>query len=369
MTPPGPTRQGTGAIRPLARGDLEQVADLYARIARPRDAAPPRLLADHFADTLLDQPWADPEIPSLVYDEDGQIRGFIGSHVRRFELDGRTLRLAYGGQLVTDPGVRRAAVGLFLLRAFLAGPQDGALTDTAGEATRQMWTRLGGWPAQLESLSWFRLFRPVSFLADYSLTDRRLRQTPPLTQRVAAIVDRPLGAPLKPRGDAGALQAEPLVPETLIEGVAHLAPRLAPDYDPAFLRWLLPSVASIGARGTLIAVGLRERATLAGWYLYFLRPGGISDVLQVAGVEGRVGHVLDHLFADACGRGAAMLRGRIESRLLEPLASRRCIFRYNGGALVHAREAEVAAAIADPTSLVTRLDGEWWMGHHLESFT
>ena len=159
----------------------------------------------------------------------------------------------------------------------------------------------------------------LSFLADYSLTDRRLRQTPPLTQRVAAIVDRPLGAPLKPRGDAGALQAEPLVPETLIEGVAHLAPRLAPDYDPAFLRWLLPSVASIGARGTLIAVGLRERATLAGWYLYFLRPGGISDVLQVAGVEGRVGHVLDHLFADACGRGAAMLRGRIESRLLEPL--------------------------------------------------
>ena len=88
MTPPEPTRQGTGVIRPLARGDLEQVADLYARIARPRDAAPPRLLADHFADTLLDQPWADPEIPSLVYDEDGQIRGFIGSHVRRFELDG-----------------------------------------------------------------------------------------------------------------------------------------------------------------------------------------------------------------------------------------------------------------------------------------
>ena len=42
---------------------------------------------------------------------------------------------------------------------------------------------------------------------------------------------------------------------------------------------------------------------------------------------------------------------------------------YNGGALVQAREAEVAAAIADPTSLVTRLDGEWWMGHHLESFT
>ena len=63
-----------------------------------------------------------------------------------------------------------------------------------------------------------------------------------------------------------------------------------------------------------------------------------------------------------------MLRGRIEPHLLEPLGRRRCLFRYNGGALVHARDPAVSAALAAPEALLTRLDGEWWMGHHLESF-
>lgn len=362
------TKPGTGSIRPLERGDLDQVAALYTRIARPHEGATPRGLAEHFADTLLDQPWADPEIPSLVYDEDGRIGGFIGTHVRRFELHGRPLRLAYGGQLVTDPGVRRAAVGLFLLRTFLRGPQDVALTDTAGEATRRMWTGLGGWPAELQSLSWFRIFRPLSILADYSFRERRPRQSAHFAQRVAGAVDRPLSPRLAPRAAVNALRAEPLVPETLLEGVAALAPRLGPAYDLPFLRWLLPSVASVASRGTLIANALHYRGSIAGWYLYFLRSGGMSDVLQVVGLGGRVGEVVDHMFVDAQHRGAAMLRGRIEPRLLEPLARRQCLFRYNGGALVHARDDDVAAALSHPDSLLTRIDGEWWMGHHLESF-
>jgi hypothetical protein len=363
------TRSGSGTIRPLLREDLEQVARLYARIARSDagDHPPPRL-AHHFADTLLDQPWADPEIPSLVYDQRGVITGFIGSHVRRFEHEGRTLRFAYGGQLVTDPAVRSAAVGLFLLRAFLSGAQDAALTDTAGEATRRMWTRLGGWPAQLESLSWFRLFRPLSFLAHYSLSRRRVRRWPHSAHRLAAVVDRPLEIGFSPRSQTTVLREEALVPEMLVEGIDRLAPALRPSYDLPFVEWLLRSVASVGSRGTLISVALRDQGAIAGWYVYFLRRGGISDVLQVVGLDGRVDAVVDHLFADAYSRGTALLRGRIEPRLLETLAHKRCFFRYNGGALVHARDPTVGAALSAPAALLTRLDGEWWMGHHLESF-
>lgn len=355
-------------IRPLLRDDLDQVAALYARIARSDGADAPPRLADHFGDTLLDQPWADPEIPSLVYDDGGLIAGFIGSHVRRFELAGRMLRFAYGGQLVTDPVARPSAVGFFLLRAFLNGAQDAALTDTAGEATRRMWTRLGGWPAQPESLSWFRLFRPISFLTGYSLSGRRVRRWPRSAQQLASLVDRPLSHRLAPRPDPGRLREEPLLPETLVEAVGRLAPGLRPSYDLPFADWLLRNVASVGARGTLISVALRDQEAIVGWYVYFLRAGGMSDVLQVVALDGRVGAVVDHLFTNAYRRGAALLRGRIEARLLEPLARRRCIFRYNGGALVHSRDAAVSAALASPDSLLTRLDGEWWMGHHLESF-
>jgi len=355
-------------IRPLLREDLEQVAALYARIARSDAGDPPPRLADQFAETLLDQPWADPEIPSLVYDQGGQIAGFIGSHVRRFELDGRMLRFAYGGQLVTDPAVRPAAVGFFLLRAFLNGAQDAALTDTAGEGTRRMWTWLGGSPAQLESLRWFRLFRPISFLTNYTLSGRRVRRWPRSVQQVAGVVDRPLSIGLAPRSQPTRLREEPLLPETLVEAVSRLAPGLRPCYDLRFVDWLLRSVASVGVRGTLVGVALRDEETIAGWYVYFLRRGGISDVLQVVGLDGRVEAVLDHLFTNAYSRGAALLRGRIEARLLEPLARRRCVFRYNGGALVHARDPAVSAALAARETLLTRLDGEGWMGHHLESF-
>ena len=263
----------------------------------------------------------------------------------------------------------RAAVGLFLLRPFLRGPQDVAvLTDTAGEATRRMWTGLGGWPAELQSLSWFRLFRPLSILADDPFRERRPRQSAHFAQRVAGAVDRPLSPRLAPRAAVNALRAEPLVPETLLEGVAALAPRLGPAYRPP-----IPALAPPERRVCRFAGNAdRQRASRPrvdrGLVPLLPRSGGMSDVLQVVGVGGRVGEVVDHMFVDAQQRGAATLRGRIEPRLLEPLARRQCLFRYNGGALVHARDDDVAAALSHPDSLLTRIDGEWWMGHHLESF-
>ena len=58
----------------------------------------------HFARTFLDHPWADPEIPSLVCEAaDGRICGFIGCHVRGSSSTAAPIRVACGGQLVTDP--------------------------------------------------------------------------------------------------------------------------------------------------------------------------------------------------------------------------------------------------------------------------
>jgi hypothetical protein len=367
MAAPTSARTSRGVIRPLDRNDLGEVAALYELVARSGESTPPPGLGPHFAETLLDHPWADASIPSLVYD-DGRVTGFIGSHVRRFALDGRPLRFAYGGQLITDPAARKSAVGFFLLRAFMQGPQDVTLTDTAGEATLRMWTRLGGRAASLPSLSWFRVFRPLSFAIDHKLTAHGPRRLARTAGRAGASVDRLAGRRLAPDDPPRAVQPEPLRPETMIEGIERCAPRLAPAYDLPFLRWLLPTVSGVHSRGTLVATLLRTDGLPIGWYLYYLRPGGLSDVLQVAAAPGSVGAVVDHLFADAHQGGAALLRGRIEPHLLEPLGRRRCLFRYNGGALVHTHDAEIAAAMVSPDSLLTRLEGDWWMGHHLEPF-
>src|SRR5438552_16904333 len=108
------------------------------------------------------------------------------------------------------------------------------------------------------------------------------------------------------------------------------------------------------------------RGRALGWYAYYLEPGEISQVLQVGLLEeDDSGAVLDHLFHHAQQNGSAALRGRVEPRLLEPLAGRWCIFRYGGEALVHSKRPVVLAAISSRKAMLTKLEGEWWMEHHL----
>jgi hypothetical protein len=95
-----------------------------------------------------------------------------------------------------------------------------------------------------------------------------------------------------------------------------------------------------------------------------LNAGAASHVLQIAAPDRNVGAVVDDLFHHAWSSGATALRGRVEPRLLAPLGARHCVFRYVGGALVHSRDDAILAAIATGDSLLTRLDGEWWMGHY-----
>jgi hypothetical protein len=50
----------------------------------------------------------------------------------------------------------------------------------------------------------------------------------------------------------------------------------------------------------------------------------------------------------------------VEPRLLAPLAARRCLMRYRGGALTYSDDHDLLGAIATGDALLTRLDGEWW---------
>lgn len=351
-------------IRPLRREDLPQVTDLYQRVARTGGAAPPGL-AGYFARTFLDHPWADADLPSLVHESgDGRISGFLGSHARRLRLDDRPLRMGCSGQLVADPAARRRGVGALLLRRYLDGPQDLSITDGATEAVRQMWERLGGHTAYLRSMSWTRLFKPWR-VAGNALLQRvgagaRARAALPVWSLLDTLTRRVLRVPEPPT------RTVPLTPATLA-GQA-VAGRLRLDYDEAFARWLLDEAARVRTRGDLVHAEVQDATGhLLGWYVAYLRPDGISQVLQVAAAERDAGAVLDHLFADAQDRGVAALQGRLEPLLFEALAVRRCLFRPSERALVHARDPQVAAA-ALAGGLLTRLDGEWWMGHHLEPF-
>ena len=359
---------GKSRIRPLERDDIPQVAGLYELVMRSGSRTPSPGLADYFERTILDYPWADPQIPSLVYEEaDGEITGFHGSHVRRFLLGSEPIRIGCGGQVVAHPRVRHKAVGALLMRRYLMGPQDLTITDTASVPTHAMWGKLHGEEVSLSCINWTRLFRPWRFTGDRLLPDRGARVARPLWSMLDPVTTRLPGVGSRTR-ESG-LNAEELTSHALVENVEKLASSLAlrPDYDVPFLDWLFEELSQVRSYGALVRTLLRDDdGAVVGWYVYFVVPGGTSHVLQIMASDPQVGDVLDHLFADAQSRRSAALRGRLEPRLLEPLARRRSILRWEGGALVSSRHQSLLNAVAYGHSLLTRMDSEWWMGHHLE---
>jgi hypothetical protein len=368
-------------IRALERGDLSELATLTA-VASGWTFRPPGL-PGYYERTLLDGPWVDAEIPSLVYeDDDGSIAAFQGSLARHGRFDGRPIRIACGVNLVSRPDARRRGLGAILTRAYLAGPQDLTITDRATDQMREIWTLLGGQIAHLGCVDWIRVFRP-STLAAGRIARRPLDPSRPVGKLSAALaVASPFTSRMCSGLDVAAARVGPwfseppepqgtseeLTPESMLEHLPLVADqvRLHVAYDPPFLTWLFTELAAVRERGSLVAKLVRGRGGgVLGWYIYYLKPEGVSHVVQVAssGRDSRV--VVDHLFRDAWLGGAAALRGRVEARLLEPVGGRRCFLRYVGGSLVHSRDPAILGVVAAGDSLLTRLDSEWWMGNDL----
>jgi GNAT superfamily N-acetyltransferase len=359
-------------IRALDRSDLTAVARLHAESAGQRPGSRFEQLLPRFLErTLFDHPWADAAIPSLVYEEDGEIVGFLGSNVRRMRFDGNPIRMACTAHLVAHPGARSSGVGGLLLRAYLAGPQELTVTDGANVPVQQMWEALGGATVHLSCLAFVIPLRPAT-LGTHMLSSGRAAVVQPPLRPLAALVDRPLTRALRKRGDGGSTSTEPLSPDSVMKCLPDVARRLrlVPDYDLVYLRWLFSELDAVGreavfpdriARGPLWAELVHDEGRPIGWYVCHLRHGGFCRVLQFAAAHDRAAAVLDRLERRAFEAGAAGIYGRLEPRLLAPLANRRCIIRTAPARmLVHARDDAIVSAIHSGSALLTRMDAEWW---------
>jgi hypothetical protein len=358
-------------VRQVERADLQQVAGLYERTVRSGRPTPSPGLVSYFERTLLDHPWADPEIPSLVFDAgDGRILGFQGAHVRRLLLDGRPIRMACGSNLFTDPRTRQLAIGARLLRSYLSGPQDLTITDGASAVVHEMWVRLGGYALYPGSIAWTRLFRPFRAVSEMWLEIKGKARRQTLAGAAWAVLDAPMTRLARPPQGPPDVNAEELTPPAFVDHQLDVVgnARIRVDYDERFVEWLFRELSAVRTHGTLVRRLLRRDDRLLGWYIAYFKPRGLSRVIDLRATRGNLGRVLDFLFADAWESGAAALEGRLDDTLYEPLAQRRCLVRYGERALYHSRDPEILAAISLGGSALSRLDGEWWMGHHIEPF-
>ncbi len=356
-------------IRPLRRGEIPQIAALYRFVDRSDWRIPPEEVPVWFERTLYGHPWVDPEIPTLVYEDDsGEILGFIASHVRRMRFDGRTIRMGAAGPLIAHPKVRNRGVGALLWRRYLAGPQELTVTDGASDEMRQIFELIGGHMLHPSCIAWARIYRPFGFVGDRALHARlwpREHVKVP-ARRVWSPLDSAathtmhyFRAPTSPE-----TTSEPLTPALLVEHlpVVTRSMRLFPDYDKAFVEWLFAEQHYNRTWGRPVRRLVRGLdGQVLGWYICFLAPAGSCQVLQLAAQRRQAGAVLDDLFAHAIAGGGTAIQGRLEPQLLAPLAHRGAVFRYSPRSLVYTRHDDLLGVLMSGRALLTRLEGEWWM--------
>lgn len=326
---------------------------------------------------LFEDPWADPETPSLVYVEDGQIMGTIGASTRRMRFDGQSIRVVVSAFFWTHPSVRSRGVGARLLRALLLGPQDLTITDGATDAVRRMWEILGGRTAHLNCFAFHRILRPFRFTA---VTLER-RGSLPRLGHVLATACNPLDG-LAQRFARGAVvpavppgEVEPLTPESLLESFDHVTrgTRLRGAYDLTYLEWLCEQLARVDSyelfwledvRGATLAERVLKSGEPLGWYVCQLSTGGRCHVLQLAASERGAPTVIAQLMHRAFRQGAIAVSGRVEGHLVAPLLHQRGLllrFTPAGRRLIHARDTRIVNAVLTGDAFLTKLDGEWWV--------
>jgi hypothetical protein len=137
---------------------------------------------------------------------------------------------------------------------------------------------------------------------------------------------------------------------------------LRPEYDEESLRWMFDLLERKRNQGTLRKLAVRDGDDkVLGWYLYYAKAGGVSEVVQIGARPTAVGEVLDHCFYDAWRQGAIAVSGQMDPRFKRQLSAKDCLFRDSHNCmLVNTRDPELMQALCCGDAFLTRLEGEWW---------
>lgn len=353
-------------VRPLSADDIGAVTALYFRILRHSKAPPPAALAAYFRAFYLDGPYCDADIPALVHvTDDGRVNGFVGVHSVPYLLGEHRLRAAFCGALMSEDHESDPLAGARLLKAFINGPQDVSLSETANVISETMWAKLRGKTIPGYSFEWLRIFRPTGFaIALASEKAPLLRHLEPVSRFVdGRLSQRSSLGRFTPSPAPAGLAVEDADFDSFAEAIRKLsaAKKARPDWDHGYLDHVLANAVIKPAYGhPQMALVKTKSGEPLGAFLYHLKPGSIGRVLQVIATPGRLGPVLDLMFAHAFEHGAVGLRGRSSPELIEAATGRSMIMATISSTVVHAKDPAVAEAFLSGDCMLTGLAGERW---------
>src|ERR1700756_671785 len=131
-------------VRPCLASDLPDVAALHQRVFHQASGLSTTALSAYMNEGFFGNPWSDPCIPSLVYEDEGRIVGFLGVVPRKMFLKERPIRVAVSSQLIVDPIAHSSGAAFHLQHRLLSGPQNLSLTDGANDVGHRFWETAGG---------------------------------------------------------------------------------------------------------------------------------------------------------------------------------------------------------------------------------
>jgi hypothetical protein len=256
-----------------------------------------------------------------------------------------------------------------LVKTFMKGTQDVSITDSANENSRQLLRSLGFSVVPVYSLLWARPLRPSLYafhglarLKKSKLMTKAGSLAKPVCSLTDALAARVAVSPFR-QARPDSTTGEELSVEILLQCLNTIPSRqlLLPEYDLGSLDWVLKFVSERKALGDVRRVLVRDKGQKPiGWFIYYLVPGGVGEVLQLGAESPSVSKVLDHLFYDAWEHGLIGLHGRLEPQFMQELTLKSCFFLRNGSwTLVHSNKPELLGLIQSGTAFFSRLDGEW----------
>ena len=155
--------------------------------------------------------------------------------------------------------------------------------------------------------------------------------------------------------------------EELVAAAAKLdsKTRLRPLYDAEHLAWQFGEMKRIDDLGEFTAHVVKTRdGSPVGWYVYYLKRGGVSRLFALEGHDKHLEGVTGHLLADADRRGAGAVMGRMEPKLRRVMAGRTDLIVPKGSLMmVHSRDPSLMSDALLGRLAFTRLQGEnwyWW---------
>jgi hypothetical protein len=356
-------------VRSFSRGDLKEVSRLWLKIFAPAQGVLPPTFESYFEDVFLANPWQGHGLSSLVCeDRQGAVVGFIGVLPRRMRFCGEPLTVAVASQFMIDPDRALPFASVALLRRFFSGKQDLSFSDGANRQALEIWAAAGGSSALLYSWVWTRVLRPVEYAA--RLCNRRLlsclpmRAVQPICRTMDAAATRFSASPYSLPATLHTTIEERVDAAVLLDCIRKFSARraLQPEYDLSSFRWLLDKAAEQQTHGDLqTAVVKCPRGNTLGWYVCYVRPGGIGQILQLGGDLRHIDRVLEHLFHRAHEHGAVAISGQLEPSFVRALARAHCRFTWSGGVIIQSRNERLLNAIHRGDAFLSRLEGEWWM--------